>query len=373
MKSNCKHPVFLQAGFTLIEIMVGMVIGLLATIIIMQVFAFFEGQRRSTTSTADAQTNGNIALYDIQREMQMAGYGLIPYGQPGVADSPLECTTWNYGTTGVTSISPVSIVEGGTTGSDQITIRYGDTQGGGIPTQITAAPIASANVPAQDFPVISSLGCKASDVAVVINGGNCAMSRVASGVPTATVVSLSDNNTITAGAAVVNANLSCLGNWNEVTYAVNTVTGNLQRTTGGVTRDVVAGIVNLQAQYGIAAAGVPSSAANFNRVVQWVDATGSWATPSLVDRNRIKAVRLAVVARSPKMEPGPVTDSCSSLTTASPTGLCAWDATSASPVVASQAPSIDLSAVDSNWNRYRYRVFETIIPLRNVVWSKGTL
>ena len=36
-------------------------------------------------------------------------------------------------------------------------------------------------------------------------------------------------------------------------------------------------------------------------------------------------------------------------------------------------PTIDLSPGDANWARYRYRVFETIIPLRNVIWSKDTL
>ena len=42
---------FRQAGFTLIELMVGMAIGLLATIIIMQVMSLFEAQRRTTTGS----------------------------------------------------------------------------------------------------------------------------------------------------------------------------------------------------------------------------------------------------------------------------------------------------------------------------------
>ncbi len=81
---------FHRAGFTLIELMVGMAIGLLATIIIMQVMSLFEAQRRTTTGSADAQTNGGIALYSIAREVQMAGYSLLP-----VIDSALECTTIN--------------------------------------------------------------------------------------------------------------------------------------------------------------------------------------------------------------------------------------------------------------------------------------
>ena len=68
------------------------------------------------------------------------------------------------------------------------------------------------------------------------------------------------------------------------------------------------------------------------------------------------------------MEPDVVTTACSSTTAAAPTGLCAWAGSVASP-----APAIDLSPGDPNWARYRYRVFETIMPLRNVIWAKDTL
>src|SRR5512143_3307193 len=110
-----RHPRPSQAGFTLVEIMVGLAIGMLASVIIMQVLSVFESQKRTTTGSADAQTNGNIALYDIQRDLQLAGYALFPYGQQATADSPLECNTatMTYGTTGITSITPVTIAEGG--------------------------------------------------------------------------------------------------------------------------------------------------------------------------------------------------------------------------------------------------------------------
>ena len=151
MESNTKYATLLQAGFTLVEVMVGLTIGMLATVIIMQVFSVFEAQKRTTTGTADAQTNGNIALYDIQREMEMAGYPLYPYGVPGVADSPLECAsvTLSTGATGIGGISPVTITDGGASGgSDTITIRYGDSLEAGIPVQITATPAPSTTIPA---------------------------------------------------------------------------------------------------------------------------------------------------------------------------------------------------------------------------------
>ena len=115
----------------------------------------------------------------------------------------------------------------------------------------------------------------------------------------------------------------------------------------------VAGIVDMQVQYGI------SQFAQSNDVTQWVDATGAWADPTTDARNWIKAIRIALVARNDKIETDDiVTKACSSLTSVAPTGLCAWAGSASSP-----APTITLAA-DPNWQHYRYRVFETVIPIR---------
>jgi len=362
-----------QTGFTLIELMVGMAIGMIATIIIVQVMSVFEAQKRTTTGSADAQTNGGIALYSIAREVQMGGFPLLP-----IADSALECTTTTYGSTGITGIAPVIVTEGvsasGVSASDTITIRYGSSLLGGAVSQITAK---SGN----DATLGSNLGCAANDITLVNTGAVCALSK-------ATAVSAAGASPITvtvAGlpGAVSGANLACLGAWNEVTYSVNTATGNLDRTAvvNGVssTSPSVVGIVNLQVQYGI------SGAANSNQIVRWVNAknvgslggagidgasTGAdWGSSMTVpNRNRIKAIRIAVVARNAKIEQTAVTSACSSLTSSTPTGLCAWAGSTTNP-----APTVDLSQGDANWAKYRYRVFETIIPLRNVIWSKDVL
>jgi len=68
-----------------------------------------------------------------------------------------------------------------------------------------------------------------------------------------------------------------------------------------------------------------------------------------------------------------VTTACSSLTATAPTGLCAWPATVTFDGTVWPAPSVDLSPGDADWAKYRYRVYETIIPLRNVIWSKDVL
>jgi type IV pilus assembly protein PilW len=366
MKSGKQHSTYYQSGLSLVEILVGLVIGLLATLVIMQVFSVFEGQKRTTSGSADAQTNGSIALYTIANELKMAGFGLPPTDTP-----PLKCTTANPWTT--TDMSPVTITDGGAGpgASDTITIRYATSASGGIPSLIIAAPVGN-NVQVDD-----NQACNKGDVAMIVNGTTCNFTQVDPAVVPA------DTKTITlldASSAVNGANISCLGSWVTTVFKVNpaydpAVGANSQAYLERSSAPSVADIVNIQAQYGI------SASATSNQIVQWVDATGSWAAPTVTDRNRIKAIRVAVVARNGLLEKDAVTFKCTSLTASSPKGLCAWDATSASPLNPSPAPAIDLSndnnPVDSNgfahWQHYRYRVFETIIPLRNMIWVKDSL
>jgi type IV pilus assembly protein PilW len=361
MTSHNQHPLFrraAQAGFTLVEIMVGLAIGMLTTLIILQVFSVFETQKRTTTGSADAQTSGTIALFNMERELQGAGYPLQSAGYPVIPTviSPLKCTTLTVNgiaASSVAGLSPVVITDGGT-GSDTLNLRYGDSAMGGIPSMI-------ASMVGSTVTLDSNFGCKAGDKTLITNGTACAISSASAVTAASTVpstVTLSNTTSAVAGAY-----LACVGQkWHEVIYKVNGE--NLEREdlsdASPAFVPVVPGIVNLQAQYGI------SATATSNTVTSWVDATGgTWAAPTVADRNRIKAIRVAVVARNAKIGSGVVTNpTCP--TTGTATGLCAWEGSASSP-----APTAILSGPD--WQQYRYRVFDTIIPLRNVIWSKGML
>lgn len=357
-----KHSGVIQSGFGLVEIMVALVIGLLTTLVIMQVFSAFEGQKRATMGSADAQTTGNIALYSIGRDLQMAGYGLLPI----VGSSPYACDPLptfdddnDVSTARVTfDLTPVSIGDGGNGAgaSDTVAVAYGSSLMGGVPTVIGALVGTTATTG-------NNLGCRTNDVALIINGTSCTTTRVvgptdiatpavASTPPNTKDIVLQDVVGVTLGA-----NLACLGTWTRTTYGVS---GENLVVSGVAT---LAGIVNLQAQYGI------SDSANSNKITKWVNATAAtgWDAPTIANRNRIKAIRIAIVARNGQYERDEVSTACTSTTTASPSGLCAWEGSATSP-----APTIDLSN-DADWKHYRYRVFETIIPLRNVIWSKDSL
>jgi type IV pilus assembly protein PilW len=369
-----KSQALKQKGFTLIEIMVGLIIGLLVTLVVMNVFRVFESQKRTTTGNSDAQTNGAIALFNIQRDTQIAGFALPVYS---AEFTPFNCpvnTTIDHDNNAGTApigLSPVVITDGnGANGSDTIAIRYGDSMKGGIAVDMLAG--TATNVAQVD----TNIGCNFNDVALIIRQTtplSCSMTRVApspGGLTAAGVtpvrVTLTSTTNVTTGST-----LACLGIWNEIQYAV---AGNQLTRTGDINAGVpstvgvpiVPDIVNIQAQYGI------SATANNNQVTQWVNATGAFAntatTPSLANRNRIKAIRVAVVARNGLLETTNVTDPCSGTNVAAPTGLCAWDGAE----VGSTAPEINLTA-DANWRRYRYRVYESIIPVRNIIWSRDVL
>lgn len=372
-----------QTGFSLIELMVGLVIGLLATLAIMQVFSAFEGQKRSTSGNADAQTNGSVALYSLQRDVRLGGYGLPLMDEDNLG---LLCNATTLNTTATASsvsipinIVPVIIQDGGVAAgaSDSITVNYGTTPNAGLPAEVNAIEATPGN----PVNIINNMNCNNEDIVIAINGADCTAQKItpasfpnaidltslprAAGKPS-THITLYSNDGITPGSKV-----SCVTSWNSVTYTV--VNSQLMR---GATA-LVDGIVNIQAQYGI------SASPNSNTITQWVNATGAWSSAALTpnpataasinNRNRIKAVRVAVVARNGLLEKLPAVSAvCSSITAANPTGVCAWDATSANPTVASPAPTIDLTNTP-NWNQYRYRVYESITPLRNVVWTKERL
>ena len=133
---------------------------------------------------------------------------------------------------------------------------------------------------------------------------------------------------------------------------------------------VAEGIVSIKAQYGFdtrsGAAFQPTAGMQVN---QWsatmIDADHSGTTGDAGDYQHIAAVRIAVVARSKAVERVAAGATCSA-TTAQPT------------VFADQVPKgvtavpIDVNVAVTgdpvNWKCYRYRVFETVVNLRNNGW-----
>lgn len=107
--------------------------------------------------------------------------------------------------------------------------------------------------------------------------------------------------------------------------------------------------MDIQIQYGIADAGSQT-------VSNWVDAAEeTWEKPNLVNAKRIKAIRIALVARSSQYE-RPKEGSCKITTEETVKQWPSW-------------ASFNTASYGDDWQCYRYKVFETVIPLRNVLWG----
>jgi prepilin-type N-terminal cleavage/methylation domain-containing protein len=65
-----------QSGLSLVELMVAVVIGLVGILAMTQAYLTSDRFNRSTTGEGSAQTGGLIALYQMERDLRMAGYGI---------------------------------------------------------------------------------------------------------------------------------------------------------------------------------------------------------------------------------------------------------------------------------------------------------
>lgn len=423
-----------QSGFSLIEILIGMTIGLVVILVIMQTMSLFESQRQRSNGAANMQSNGLLALYSLEQETRQAGYGMVVTYQ-GIGDLP--CVKINgFGTTpGVFNAIPISINSSGVL--DSITIARIDSAMGGLMTGGLVAHVSSALAAQADltatsgilldsasgtlktagitqtvvyYPASSTLPDnlafkttssvadtvlissasgivpKAACTLLVVKQFVSAVAYVpeqfnASGVSTQSAIQASTklsfsnvNNvgldstqtpvfpTYAAGSAVMH-NLGANPTLMSTTFAVNNL-GQFTKTINGVSSVVADNIVNLQAQYGIAPLGtaaincwVNPTAANTNPASTSCPAgdAGDWTAAGLQTTpdniKRIKAIRVAIVARNTMMEKAT-------------NGVCTT--TPSAPISWLNGPAINLTS-DPNWQCYRYKVYQTIIPLNNVI------
>lgn len=367
-------------GFSLVEVMVGLVIGMLGILVIMQTFSVSEARKRTASSGTDAQVNGLSGLMAIERDVRMAGFGYT--AAPGTGTNPAygcSVNAYNANATPATfsfRLVPVLITDGGAGGSDSITVTYGTNSSINAPISFTAPATPSAT-----YSVTTAndrLGFAVGDLVLATQPGlPCTLGQI-SGIPGASSQLNHSPSTAfpynkPAGLGTAYTGTSALL-FNLGTPIINQyfVAGNNLAVSdlklgvsggAGNTVNLADNIVNVQAQYGIDTNGDGS-------IDAWVEPVGVWAndpgapTPSATDILKIKAVRLAIVARSSLLEKDDVTGTCVN-NAGTNNGPCAWQDTAAAP-----APLIDLSA-DPNWRKYRYKVFQTIVPIRNAIWSES--
>ena len=339
------------AGFGLIEVLVGLVIGMLAVIVILQVAALSEARKRTTTSGGYAQSNGAIMFYRLQRSIAQAGYGLnsntlfkcdtvwkVDSGSDIATKIPLAPVTINPGS---------SIIPAGDPNTDTLLVMSGNTNGEpqGNPINSSSEEGYKVQMPgafaAGDRVIAAPSGCSSTlrlDKVASVTSNTVKTSSSAAG---ATLYNLGPAPTIQAYAVRG-------GNLTVCDYLVNDC--GLQDppsilNDSSIWVPVATNIVSMRALYG--------RDTDADCVVNTYDQT---APGNSQDVANISAIDLVLVARSGQYEKDAVTTA-----TSNPP---AWAGDSIAPLIGETGNL----GPGEDWKHYRYKVFQSVVPIRNVVW-----
>jgi type IV pilus assembly protein PilW len=345
-------------GFGIVEVMVAMLIALLGMIVIFQVFAISESVNRTAVTGSDAQQNGAYALYMLEQEIRQAGWGFN-------SSQALGCSVIAYNATmggppaaltpgapaGTYTLAPVLINAGPGNGSDSLEVNYGNPN-------LLVTPVAlyqNQGTLTDPFVVANRYGFNVGDLILAVEANKSCTLAQATSLPAAQSTTI---NRVVSGAYPYNkpggsgilytTNGYLLDFGAAPTRDVFSVFNSqltVIATLSSATRQVVAdNIVQLKAQYGHDTDG--------DGIVDTYDTV---APTNAAAWNQLLAVRVGIVARSAQPEkPSGAGPGCNT-TTVAPT----WS-----------GGNFDLSA-NATWQCYRYKVFETVIPVKNIIWTQG--
>ena len=367
--AGCRYPqrsLRAQAGFSIIEILVGLAIGLASMLVIYQLYGVSEKQRRTVSAVSDAQSAGALALFSIERDIRSAGLGFA-----AMEARRLGCAVQahNNGRAFTFPLVPVQIAGGGS----QLWVLTGSS----------ANMVTGSRYEASAHGVFSmeksNAGLHAGDVAVGTSDSNtqeCLMMEITAGARSTTATGTGSepypSNRVSQGTGsytnfytgtavaprfnggsrrnMLDGGTTSLGEgalynlgpepqlhvWsldgNELVYY------NHLNETSESSVAVAHDVLSFQAEYGYDVNGD----GQINSADEWTATFSSGWT-----WDKVLAVRVAILVRSSQYERDAVTED-----------LPRW-ANGSKPF-----------GLTGDWQHYRYRVYESVIPLRNTLWGQ---
>jgi type IV pilus assembly protein PilW len=362
-------PVRCAHGFTLTELLVGMAIGLIGIIAMFQVLTMWDKMQRSTAAGSDAQIAGTVGYFRLERDVKQAGMGFAKSTVLGCDVSALvNATATTTARAAFTfALVPVQIIrEAGK--PDELQVLYGNSAFFVAEQTFKASTASSKKTSARH-------GFKVGDAVVVADdAAHCALVEI-SGDSNAdlltldhTAGSLRFNAAGGTGTTFTNGVLFNLGpdpqlnRWSVANGALQ-VTYGLRGNTAAVT--VADGVIDLRAKYGIDLNGDNTVDAS-----EWEAPDPDPITPG--DWTRLRAVRVAILARSQQYEP--TRSEAGAPVYVSPTApVLPWrgadDAAIPFTMKNIDGSDDDNPQNDNDWRNYRYRVYGGEIFLRNMIWG----
>ncbi|MFN4266151.1 MAG: PilW family protein [Aquabacterium sp.] len=360
-----------QSGFTLIELMVGALLGMLTVIVIAQVLAQAEGNRRTLSSGGDAEVNGALATFGLQRDIQMAGYGIS--SEPAALGCEVNAKYDSGGTPFSFTLAPVQIVNGSGTAPDEIIVTYASTQTSSVPIKVTENHPQTQGY----FIVSTALGIRPGDQLIAVpetvsSTNKCTLFAAThdatapettlglTRIPHTSTNKWNQSVLFPVGGYPVNSYLINVGRLIHKTYSVNSNNAlevEILSSTNGApsTTDAFSNVVNLQALYGKDTNNDGS-----------VDAYTATSPTSTVEWGQVLNIKLAIVTRSSNYEKEEVTQASPLWDYGSnidPTGETLVTCHGTRKCI-----TLNVSGL-TDWKHYRYKVYSNTIPLRNVLWN----
>ena len=374
-----------QRGASIIELMVGVLIGMIVVAVVYNVLVMAEGYKRSTIGLADAQVTGQLTQFVLGRELANGGAAMMI----GVEELQF-CADWRL------KALPVAITAGANANtSDSLLVFYSTSPRVVHPVRFSNF---SNNTPTP-FIVDSPNGFEPNDWVIATNRqANCALTRATAIVQPDDSVWRPANNegqVKISYAPAITAGWTLNTDWRlinmgrqlmRVQYTVDAAKAqinsrNVNWRDPGWPLPVVPlaqNVVLMKAQYGVDTnadnildcwtpadnADTCGNGVDYSGPTDVTSDTGGgvFATNANAARLRsIKAVRVAVVVRSEHQEnPDPVLSASIVNQTAWLFNCAANDGTCQSRIQIDNTVLNDYS---------RYRIYESVIPLRNALWN----
>ncbi|MEO8345345.1 MAG: PilW family protein [Betaproteobacteria bacterium] len=421
-----------ERGVGLVETMVGILIGTIVIIVVYNILWVAENYKRTTLGSSDAQISGLLSQFVAGRDAGNGGAGItMSNGTAAVPSDMINCTMDETGAAAsglaITSLDaamrpvPVLISDGGALGLSDSFISY-NTGAAHVmwPVDFTATSlktdptlqVQSPNGFTVPLPSVTPYW-----VVMMNSIGNCRLLRVTNAVPDPTIpltgrVTLTKDATMPASVldytVALPARLLSLGPVglaSRIRYDVNGVTGVLSTTDLLVTAalnpvPVAQNIVLMKVQYGIddnedgiVDCWTPADASTCGNYAPAAvmaaplsSKVGGVAVAGVTALNKILAVRIGMVVRSDEADLRLLTDPTNTALQSESSGLLfgsrpavvLFDCSTHNAACQNRvqvpmgagapvgAPTCAPSVICDYW---RYRTYETVIPLRNALFS----
>lgn len=383
-----------SAAFSLVELMVSIVVGLLALMFATRLVVSSEQNKQASLGGSDAMQNGMLALFSISNDARQAGWGLNDPLVTGcdtvfVDSAGFALASAARGALTVQPMAAAVIVSNGAN-PDQLSLYAGSSMSATGTLRLIQNYTGESSIVVDRVPYGFALGDVILVAPETVGAARCALAQITLNpallaAPPAlqrldiAAAASARYNAGALGATYINGQARLFNLGPAQTLSLHTwssVGGFLQlRATdlagsAAAAATVLDNVVSLKAQYGFdtrdAAAFTPTSGA---QIAVWsgaiIDADGDGIAGGAGDYQRIAALRIAVVARSKNPEKPDAAGLCS-VTPEAPV-VFATEQPFGVPAVPVQV-NVAVSGDTVNWKCYRYRAFETIVALRNAGW-----